>query len=256
MEAAGAREAWWSLRERHPDEFRPPADEVCRWHEGAAAVCDALGLWRESGRHLSALVDAAPGRADYRERRGLHHFRLRRWDRAADDFTAALERGGESGLLWFRRGTAHGRLGRWDRAAEDFDRAARRLARNWVVWQQLGIARAQVGRLDEALEDLGQAVWLRPNARGCWAERARVHALLGRWREAAADFARSAVLGHARPWTHYLVGQRLGDGAGARRWLDRARDWVARVVPSAALPWYQRLEMEVLRDEAEAGVTS
>jgi tetratricopeptide (TPR) repeat protein len=53
-----------------------------------------------------------------------------------------------------------------------------------------------------------------------------------------------------------LAHQGAGNAAVARSWLDRALGWLVRPGPADALPWHQRLELDLLAEQARAAVAS
>src|SRR5205823_14067711 len=59
--------------------------------------------------------------------------------------------------------------------------------------------------------------------------------------------------GTAWDWLFLSMARRqAGDARSAGEWLERARAWLAESGPS--LPWHQRLELEILSEEARPAV--
>jgi tetratricopeptide (TPR) repeat protein len=118
------RAGWAALREAgHKEDFSPPHWAADLWRWQAAAECVRAGEWAGALVHLDRSGAAERASALGQVYRGDALHGLRRREEAVTTYTRAIERGSKDSAAWFGRGEARGELGRWVEAAEDFARA-------------------------------------------------------------------------------------------------------------------------------------
>src|SRR3546814_11254035 len=107
--------------------------------------------------------------------RGLCH--LDRYEdlKAVDDFTRALELGGEQVVTLFHRAAAFARLKRHAAAEADLTRAAAYASAAACIFHRPGIARAAHGKLDEALDAFDRTIAAHPTFAPPYGKRPPAH---------------------------------------------------------------------------------
>jgi tetratricopeptide (TPR) repeat protein len=167
-----------------------------------------------------------------------------RWEQAATEFGAALDRAEEDSELWRDRARATALAGDFAQALADFNRAVDALPDDGGVWLGRSVARALAGRTDEAENDFRQAEARASGAVALdasypWRRRDRAYALqVGSWELVAQDVSQ---LLDAQPneatW-------RLHRARGLARavlgeYLDAEHDFAeaARLAPNESKVW-------------------
>jgi WD40 repeat protein/Flp pilus assembly protein TadD len=77
--------------------------------------------------------------------RGVAHTRQRRWDRAATEYSAAIELGLNHADVWYERGNAYAMLRQFERAAEDLGRAVEARPGDPWLWYYQASAKLNAG---------------------------------------------------------------------------------------------------------------
>jgi tetratricopeptide (TPR) repeat protein len=203
----------------------------------------------------------------------MEHGRLavqhEQWADAAADFSRARERSPDP-LVWHQAALLYLQTG----DAEGYQRSCRLLQRDFEA-NHLAAAHGMLPWScmfgSDAVDDFNPLLKLAgvpDNRRQDWGE-VQLAALLyraGRFQEAAQHFdemkadpvkGRYAVIGW---FFRAMTAHRLGRAEDARRWLEKAADWMsdaeqAKLPPKekmAAWAWNERLELSLLRREAEA----
>jgi WD40 repeat protein len=246
------------------------ADQVLAWHRRESMRCESVGQWFAAAVHLDALLEAEPDRWDLRAMRGYARAALGAWRNAGDDYAKAIELEGSHPLLWSRQ--AFVRLGAGDAAGYRkvctdmlgrFGKVNNADLRNMVAWtcvlgpdaladQAQGVSLAEKALASQP----GNYLYL--NTLGAALYRAgRYHAAV---KQLNASMKASGTGGSAHDWLFLAMAhQHLGHADQARQWLDKAVPAVEeasrekRAAPGMAAPsWDTRLELQLLRREAEA----
>jgi tetratricopeptide (TPR) repeat protein len=288
VDSATFRAAWEVLRERgRPQDFAAPGEAARAWHWQAAVDCCDGEEWPGALVHLDRLEarvrDAWPAQV----RRGDALRGLGRWNEAAAAYTRAINGGAVGGGAWFGRGEAHAELGRWDKAAGDFARAgengADRTACDYrrVLALLAGGHRAEYRRRceemlpDEASQsDPGNPprAWLYVLTPAAVIDLTAPVRLAEKSAEAhpndplavtALEAALYRVGRHDDPrlgkaevlpcgeFFRAMRAFRLGKPDEARKKLEAARRRAADAEEAGGMPWTERLELRLLREEAE-----
>jgi eukaryotic-like serine/threonine-protein kinase len=268
--------AWEEIRTKLPNEFTTPPEDAAAWYAEAARACERNLQWDAAASHLARLVARDPARSDLFDRRGRAYAELGRWADAAADFQKATELGADQPGPWYRHALvrlhleekdAYGRncaelhrrfgssedpitaqttiwtcvLGNWlngngaAREAAKLTAAAERLVvaspKDQVRLRTLGAAYYRSGRHDDAVRLLNASI----------ENKGKEETILAELFLAMAH-------------------RRLGQIEMAKTYLERAGQSVdatlskgARGGPAAdPLIWSRRLELTILRREAEA----
>lgn len=119
--------------------------------------------------------------------RGRRFAELNRWDRAEEDFTAAVAIHPNDLELLMQRGIIYRELGRLDQAAADFAKVLELVPQDGTGIHPRKRLSAHLAHWPELFD---KVVGLRPTDLDLWIGRARYHHLHRRWEDAAAVFAR------------------------------------------------------------------
>jgi tetratricopeptide (TPR) repeat protein len=235
--------------------------EATAWHRQQADECQADKRWEAASFHLGRVIAAFPEEWETRSARGYALAAGGHWAEAAKDFRRAVELAPPIGRLWFhyalvllaagdrdgyRRHCAallerHGRTGDPERAI-------------WLAWN--------CKMTPDALPDLGPVIALAEkavaaNPRDGFRLNNLAGALFraGRYRDCVARLRECLNLtpagGSVWDWVWLAMAHaRLGEMAEARFWLGRATKWIDENAGEST--WDQRLELQLLRKEAEA----
>jgi WD40 repeat protein/tetratricopeptide (TPR) repeat protein len=256
--AAQVRDAWQSLRPRFPADFTT-ATLPDIWDRREAEACEAADNWAGALLHLDRLLASAPDAGLY-ARRGHALAELARWDRAAADYEKAsqLQPGDRDlavhhALLCLAAGDRDGYRKGCAALLERFGTTTDPVVANalaWVCvfgWDAVADLGAPVRLAERAVASERSYAYL--NTLGSVLCRAR------RFEEARTTLQEGIRLeGHGgTAWDGFLMvltEHHLGHRDEARTWLERARK--AMDESASGLAWNNRLELRLLRHEAEA----
>jgi eukaryotic-like serine/threonine-protein kinase len=263
LEPVKLKELWTTLRQTRRDFFDFSADHVTAWHCQTTEECIRGGQWDAARWHLNKLIEKAPDNWLYYARRGQVQGELGHWKEASADFAEVVRRASDKAEAWslyavlrlregdhagYRRACA-ALLQQSQAATQAKDRIAYLTAWTCVLSADSGIQGKQLVELAKQAVERGPD---NPNYL-CTLSAALFRA--GDLPSAARQLNQAQILHGRRPcvreWLWLaLVRQRMGDSDEARRWFKKAT--AALAAPDfAALPWVQRLQLELLRREAE-----
>jgi tetratricopeptide (TPR) repeat protein len=259
---------WETLHDKYAAQLAPTPEKVRAWHREEAAACLAGGLWEGAILHLDLLLEADPADRDLRSSRAQAHAALGHWKTATEEFAEAQQ--GEPDLQlagWHAAclaaaegGAAHRKA--CDAILDKFDKDAEALRANDIAWYCVRFREgpaetARPAKLAErsVAEQPGNANWL--NTLGAALFRA------GRYADAIGKLQDGIKLrndeGTASAWLFLaLAHHRSGHADEAKKWLTKAQHWIDQAPKEGAnaLPWDQRLELMLLREEAEEVILS
>jgi WD40 repeat protein/Tfp pilus assembly protein PilF len=257
-----------------------------------AAAHKALRQWDAAVADYTKAIDVQKERPDLWAARAAAYAEQRLWEKAAADYGKAIELNPNDADFWAGRGRAHAELGQWDKAAEDFGKAISHGREDGVTFRDQALARLGAGDLagykqvcgrmvkrvggspataqvvgwtcslvPDALPDLKPLVQPAERALAANTESLAHHntvALL-RYRTGQLQPARQQLekVQELRTPVHApfdwlllaMTEQRLGRADEAKKWLARAVEGQETAGPQT---WQERLELGVLRKEAEA----
>jgi WD40 repeat protein/tRNA A-37 threonylcarbamoyl transferase component Bud32/Flp pilus assembly protein TadD len=247
---------------------RSPEQETA-WHESEAAHSESSGQWFAACWHLDRLLAARPADESLHARRGVARARLERWADADADFVAISGQGTDV-FPWYSHALLRWHLGDLDgyrtacaQMLERFDRTT-----DPYTLKMVTVACSQA---PEAVADLARPLRLAEEAvarepKDFWAQGVLGRTLYraGRYEEAVKQLKEAvAIQNHQGNVWHWLflamAYHDLGSPGKARARLDQAVAWIDQELakpPSEEpggswLSWNQRLELPLLRREAE-----
>jgi tetratricopeptide (TPR) repeat protein len=253
---------------RQYDEAIAEYTEALRINSRDRVVYNNRGLAHANkGDHAKALADyneslrLDPKYALAYSNRGNVHAELQQWDKALADFSRSMELGGDqSASVWTRAALA--RLARADRAgyrrycAELMTRHGKTenvTAANNLAWC-CALAPEAIADLKPAVQLAEQAVTKAPTNHAYRNTYGSILYRAGRYQEAVKELTTALEIhgkgGTPADWLFLAMAQhRLGRTEEAKQWLDKAVQSMQQVKPAS---WNARMEMQILRQEAEA----
>jgi WD40 repeat protein len=251
---------WETAELDRQERLRRVEEHALAWHQSEARQCRLERNWFGRAWHLNYLVDAEPSNAAHREQRAEALAELGKWDQALADNDQAIELGSRSVIAWYNRACL---------ALQFNDQAAYRQAcaeaqekialtddpdvANGLAWISL-ISPNAGGDPLHFVQLAEQAVQKKP---GSYAYLNTLGAALyraSRFTEAISQLhsairAEEHKAGTGIDWAFLAMAYaRAGDSENARLWLDKTQ-----VAPELN-QWQQRVELRLLRQEAEETV--
>ena len=269
LSADELRSVWDELHRSSANAFVVPMKDLITWHAEAARACEKLGRWDAALFQLERLAVLDPERMDLFARRGRANAETGRWTSAAADFEKVASFAADKYQLWYRHALVRLHLGEqdaykrtcaemldrfesskdldaaqlaaWtsslapvpqslgDRSAAAAKRAVRAHPRNHARLLTLGAALFRAHRYADAVRTLEDAnrMWSKDDNVWDWLYLSMAHHYLGNTDLAKSNFDKAA------------------------RWIDQRQVVGADGIRAATLFWSDRLELSVLRKEAE-----
>jgi len=242
---------------------------------------EAEADWKDAIKARQRLVDDNPGEEKYRERLAIAHGRLgyvyvqqEETEKAEDEFARAIELDGDTRYPWYLPALVRAAVDdeKGYRAAcrtvlDCFEKSDEREVLNQVAWTSaigtdvIDDYRRVVKLTDRTMADVDGPMHHLQNTRGAVLYRADEF-------DEAAEQLEEAVADHWKggtPWDWFFLAMahhELGNADDAQDWLDKAVEWMDENDSESdedesrpALGWDQRLELEILRQEAETLLT-
>ncbi|MHB1425463.1 MAG: protein kinase domain-containing protein [Gemmataceae bacterium] len=261
LESGELKELWTTLRQSQTDFFHFSAENVTAWHRQTAEECVRGGHWVAALWHLDRLLQEEPDNWLYHARRGGVQAELGHWDKASADFAEVLRRSPEDVETWcfyaVLRLYAADRAG-YRRACDALRKLQEKSANPRLAYltawtcqlaPDSGVKGDRLVALAKPIveREPGDPVYL------CTLGAAFYRA--GDLQSASQRLNEARVIHGSRPcvrewlWLS-LVRQKMRSTSEARQWLEKAKSALGS--PDAAtLPWVQRLQLDILRREAE-----
>lgn len=288
---AAIRDAWDGFQSKQPRGVTTSARKQLAWHEREAEECEAGGQWAAAIAHLEPLIAARPAASSLRIRRATAHAGLGEWETADADFQKAIQLGADDSQVWYHHALLRLSLGDtpgYRAACEDL---IRRFGTSLTVWDANRIGMTCTLATD-AVSQPGSTVAVLEKTLADWRYypepqelRNTLGATLyraGRYEESLQQLNLAATLQYTtfdgrgaggmacNNLFRSMCHQRLGHTAKASQALRQATEWYEKAAQqkpeagigtdppdaTAPLPWWQRLEFELLRREAESLITS
>lgn len=232
-----------------------PAFDLARLDEPA----DSAAMTREVTR-LDGELRKHPRAAALHAQRGAARFKLREFDKAVEDFTAALKLDDKLDEAYFGRGMALGRNGQVDEAVTDLGVYIHRHPDSALAYTKRGIRYLWGGDLDRAEKDFTRAIALDPRNAEAHDDLGVIHAQRGDYEKALHHFQTTVRADpsyqkgyHNLAMVYYITGrndQALASVERALKLIPEARD--SLLLKCSVLEALGRAaEARVLRDEAE-----
>ncbi|MGH7174357.1 MAG: WD40 repeat domain-containing protein, partial [Gemmataceae bacterium] len=255
------KELWTSLRRTRSEFFRFSADEVTAWHRQTAEECqrgrhESAALW-----HLDRLLQQEPDNWLYHARRGQVRAELAQWKEASADFAEVVRLAPQEIEAWclyavlrLREGDAAGYRRACAALLKQQEQSDNPRIAYLTAWTCVLSAESPVK--GKRLVDLAkQAVERQPHDPDYLATLGAAAFRAGDLEAAARRLKHALAVRGRRPspreWLWLaLVHERRGRASEARKWLEKA-DSPLSAAEADALPWVQRIQMELLRREVE-----
>ncbi len=134
---------WRLFRERHPHYFQLEPGDRLAWHRRQGEEAEAAGQWSAVTWHRDRLILAEPADGRHYAHRARAYQDLNQCDKAAADYSKAMELNPSELSLWSERGNAYLALSQWDKAAADLEQVVERSPDNanlgyWYALTRLG----------------------------------------------------------------------------------------------------------------------
>jgi len=119
-------------------------------------VKDMERVNREAVSRLEKLAAAHPKLAQYRLAMGEIYGGLRQWDKAAAEYTKAIDLNSKDWNSWNQRAYAYLNQQRWDQAAADYTKAIEQNPNVHTTWFHRGHAHMALKKWDEVIVDFSE----------------------------------------------------------------------------------------------------
>jgi WD40 repeat protein/tRNA A-37 threonylcarbamoyl transferase component Bud32/tetratricopeptide (TPR) repeat protein len=256
----------WRERRQLLERFGGPTavEEMLAGGQQEATECEREQQWFAAAFHLTRLIEGKPGDGELRRRRADAYLELGRWKAAVTDYAKALELGAHSPGAWsryawlcwslgdqsgYRKGCT-GLLERYGRSASPVEESMMVvrscvLAPNAVPDPMVPVHLAE--RAVQSVPSNGEYLCVL----GALLYRAGKSELAVQRLEEGIK-AHSSPGGRPRDWLILAMAhQRSGHAGEAKKWLDKAVQWIEKADQAEHLPPAYRLELQLLRREAE-----
>jgi tetratricopeptide (TPR) repeat protein len=260
---------WEVLRARYPADFTVSPEQATAWHRAEADLCLREQNAPAALFHLD-LIKADPANGSWLSRRGQAYALLKQWDQCAADLGRSMELGEKDMAIVNAHAlalAAAGDIAGHRKACADllqkFGQTDDPQIANSVAWCCVRV----VGAVRDPLPPLKlaeKAVAAHSNSSACLNTLGAALYRAGRFADSIEKLKQAVNAqggeGGASDWLFLAMAHhRLGHADEAKKWLSKAVQWFDPVTldgpkkPAvAALSWEQRLELKLLRAEAEA----
>jgi WD40 repeat protein len=257
------KELWTTLRQTQNGFFHSSAEQVTDWHRQTAEECVRGRHWSAGFWHLDRLVQQQPDNWLYHARRGEVQAQLGHWKEAANDFAEVVRRAPDEVEAWCLYAVLclrEGDLAGYRRACAALLKQSQSEAPASVHTAYLTawtcVLAPDSGVKGEHLVELSkQAVEREPADPDYLCTLGAALFRGGDLKSSARRLNQAQTIHRVRPcprewlWLS-IVHRRMGSPREARKLLEKAT--AALHSPDAAsLPWVQRVQLELLRYEAE-----
>ena len=162
--------------------------------------------------------DVAPAEGAARVRQGLLFTQQGQYERAAIEFTAAIQSDMPTAAMYVHRGDALRHRGEYERAIADYTQALRLEPNNLLACLNRGLVYRLTGRSELAVADLTEALRLDPRNVVAFNGRGGAYADSGEYARAIEDHTQALRLDPSLAWAH----QSRGDAYAGMEEYDRA----------------------------------
>ncbi len=117
-----------------------------------------LGQWDKAAAEYTKAIELKPDSWEAWSGRAFVHFSRQEWEKAVSDFSKAIDLAPQVHTNWLHRGHVYLRLAQWDKAAANFGKVVDQWPNGSEGWYLRAVAFAQLNQPDKALADLRQAI--------------------------------------------------------------------------------------------------
>ncbi len=117
-----------------------------------------LGEWDKAAAEYTKAIELKQDAWEVWSGRAFVHFSRQQWDKAIVDYSKAIDVAPHVHTNWWHRGHAYLQVAQWDKAAADFGKVVEGWPDEPEAWYVRAVAFAQLKQPDKALADLRQAI--------------------------------------------------------------------------------------------------
>jgi hypothetical protein len=155
-----------------------------------------ISFWHDSITLWSYVIEQYPARVPIAYfNRGLVLGRTGQFDRAIEDFSAAIALSPAHAEAYMNRGAALGAAGRYDEAIQDLDRTIMLKPESVQAYINRGLAYESTSQYERAIEDYTRALTLSPEFVRAYVDRGSLYLKTGRPERAEQDFQKACDAG-------------------------------------------------------------
>jgi tetratricopeptide (TPR) repeat protein len=171
--------------------------------EGEKSIWDKAQEMMDQGKYAEAVslyslaIEANASNPDIYDAyfsRGIALAHLKKFDRALDDYTKAIELKPNFKEAYFERGLLRLTLKKFDGAIADLDMVIKLDPKNYVAYANRAIARFITGDSEKAISDIEKSIEINPNCAGCHYSHYKILWSLERDKEAEKAFEKAHSL--------------------------------------------------------------
>jgi len=148
-------------------------------------------VWKSSETMWTDVLKHHPRVQYARNSRGQYYYENKKYDRALEDFSRAVEIDPKYAKAWYNRGNVFDETGVFDRAIDDYTRAIEIEPHYTMAYNNRGLTHRHKGDFEKAIADFTAALNLDPNYAKAYNNRGMVLAQAGEHPRAIEDFTRA-----------------------------------------------------------------
>jgi tetratricopeptide (TPR) repeat protein len=253
---------WRDLRAKYPADFTVSPQQAIAWHQKETEECEAAEDWRAALFHLGRGLALKPGRPDLYHRRGQAWAELGQWAKASADLAKAIQLKVEGTKVWYQHALLLLHAGDIKGYRQVCARLLKRYGQekdpdtaNQVAWTCV-LAPDAVADYARVLPWVHNAVVGNPKRTEILGTLGAVLYRAKRYEEAIQRLNESIEkcdkVGEPQEWLFLAMAHHhLKKTNESRKWLDKAVLGIEKAEREKSLSWDERLEVQVLRREAE-----
>jgi serine/threonine protein kinase/tetratricopeptide (TPR) repeat protein len=216
------------------------AEAEAAYRQALAAYETLVADYPENYEYHLRLSQSFIRLAESFERQGKHADKAHEQDKAAAQYTKAIDLKPDASEAWSGRAIIHFNRQQWDEAIACYQKAIEldpkyAGAHNDFAWLLATCSEAKFRDAKRAVELAKRAVELKPQEGNYWNTLGVAHYRAGSWKDAVAGLEKSMELGKggdAYDWFFLAMAHgQLGDKADARRWYDKSVEWMDKKQP-------------------------
>ena len=154
-----------------------------------------IAIWKTDNELWSYLIEKGPDYFPFAYKsRGLYFQTIKQYDRALEDYNAAISQDPEYIAAYVNRGVVLCEKGQYERAIDDFNKAIDRKKADYFAYNNRGNAYYRKGDRDRALQDFNSAIKLHPSGHEAFNNRGSIFYKRGETGRALEDFTKAISL--------------------------------------------------------------
>jgi tetratricopeptide (TPR) repeat protein len=154
-----------------------------------------IAIWKNSIALWNYVIEKEPNRFPIAyNNRGLAFQAIGQYDRAIQDYTAAITLDPAEYLAYTNRGVAFHAMGQFDRAIQDFTAAIHLKPSSADPYTSRGLVLEEMGQVDSAMKDLNEAITLNPSSVDAYLNRGVAFEHINQLDRALEDYGKAVAL--------------------------------------------------------------